>query len=134
MIKSQGNTQALSRTYSVLMKCVTLITFIFIGGNEVIAQFVYKTPSGKKYHLYTCRFVKNVSQKISLNNAIKKYGLTPCKVCKPPTAVTGYTPFDSRNKAVGECVSVRCRGTTQKGTRCKRRTKMCNGYCFQHGR
>ena len=33
------------------------------------AQTVYKTPSGTKYHLADCHMVKNVSQKISLEEA-----------------------------------------------------------------
>ncbi|WP_394342081.1 DUF5763 domain-containing protein [Sphingobacterium haloxyli] len=31
-----------------------------------------------------------------------------------------------------ESTSVRCRGITKAGARCKRKTKNVNGYCFQH--
>ena len=30
-------------------------------------------------------------------------------------------------------IAVQCKGTTQKGLRCKRRTKNPSGYCWQHG-
>ena len=34
-------------------------------GLQLKAQTVYKTPSGSKYHLASCRMVKNVSSEIS---------------------------------------------------------------------
>ncbi len=49
------------------------------------SQTVYKTPSGKKYHLASCRMVTNVSQKLTLQEAIN-LGLTACKICEPPTS------------------------------------------------
>lgn len=30
-------------------------------------------------------------------------------------------------------ISTQCKGYTQKGARCKRRTNATNGYCYQHG-
>jgi len=77
---------------------------------QAVAQNVYKTPSGKKYHL------------------------TPCKICTPPVVSTiGYSSsLSNENKAVGASVSVCCSGKTKKGTRCKHKTKLANGYCYQH--
>ena len=40
-----------------------IILFLLLSAS-VKAQSVYKTPSGQKYHLATCRTVKNVSEKI----------------------------------------------------------------------
>lgn len=108
-----------------LLFCCTLLP-------EVSSQYVYKTPSGAKYHRYTCRMVDNVSKKISLKNAIIKHGLKPCKICSPPTQEGMTSPYSGSNKAVGKCTSVQCAGTTKKGNRCKHRTRMCNGYCYQH--
>lgn len=91
-------------------------------------QSVYKTPSGQKYHLATCRMVKNVSEKITIEQA-KELGLEPCKICKPPV-INSSTP--SSNKQQGEGQTVQCKGTTKAGTRCKHMTRIANGYCFQH--
>lgn len=44
---------------------------------------VYITASGEKYHLSTCRYVKDGGIEISLADA-KEQGYEPCKVCCPP--------------------------------------------------
>ena len=61
-------------------KFLLLILFFSLNLN---AQTVYKTPSGSKYHMSSCRMVKNVSSGVSLSKAIE-LGLSPCKICKPP--------------------------------------------------
>lgn len=91
-------------------------------------QSIYKTPSGKKYHLGTCRMVENVSEKITPEKA-KELGLEPCKICKP---VISALRFSTENKAVGKSKTVQCGGTTKSGARCKHKTSIANGYCFQH--
>jgi methylphosphotriester-DNA--protein-cysteine methyltransferase len=117
-------------TWSII---VCICGLILLCNIDATAQYVYKTPYGKKYHTYTCHSVKNVSEKISLKKAVTEHGLAPCKRCKPPVSSDRRSKFDNRNKAVGECTKVRCTGwaKTQK-RRCKRSTKMCNGLCFQH--
>lgn len=104
-----------------------LLFLLYLGftGN---AQDVYKTPSGKKYHLETCKTVKNVSQKITLQQAAEK-GLEPCKVCKPAALPV---PQNVTNKAKGEGKTVQCQGKTKRGTRCRHMTGIADGYCFQH--
>lgn len=98
------------------------------------AQELYKTPSGQKYHLASCRMVENVSMKLLTSEAIKEFGLEPCKICKPPLLAGSKTPLTlgSSNKAVGVANTVQCKGITKKGTRCLHRTSIANGYCFQH--
>jgi len=91
------------------------------------AQTVYKTPSGKKYHLGTCHTVKNVSEEITISKA-KELGLQACKICRPDI----YADNSSSNKAQGSSVTVQCKGLTRAGTRCKHMTRIANGYCFQH--
>jgi hypothetical protein len=91
-------------------------------------QSIYKTPSGKKYHLGNCRMVKNVSEKITPEKA-KALGLEACLICRPNI---DNLKFSTENKAKGESASVQCRGITKKGTRCKHNTHIANGYCFQH--
>ncbi|AUP79233.1 hypothetical protein C1H87_11165 [Flavivirga eckloniae] len=110
-----------------------MIFFVsFVLYINVNAQNIYKTPSGERYHLSSCRMVENVSKKLLGNEDISKYRLTPCKICKPPSINNYVSSYNASNKAVGTSSSVRCKGYTQKGTRCKHKTKLANGYCYQH--
>jgi hypothetical protein len=96
------------------------------------AQDLYKTPSGEKYHLGSCRMVKNVSTKLVDESSIRKMGLGACKICKPPEF--GEVSRGSiADKSVGQSESVQCLGKTKSGSRCKHKTKIANGYCYQHG-
>jgi len=108
---------------------------ILLSTLSAVGQSVYKTPSGKKYHLASCRMVENVSEKLT-SQKIAQYHLTACKICKPPvvSALKYSSNLTTKNKAVGTATSVRCKGKTKKGTRCKHQTKLANGYCFQHRR
>lgn len=75
--------------------------------------------------------VENVAAKVSLQE-IQKFKLTPCKICKPPAKHKLQKELTSENKAVGTSTTVRCKGYTKKGTRCKHKTRLANGFCFQH--
>jgi hypothetical protein len=103
---------------------IILLTLLCLKSSR---QDVYKTPSGKKYHLASCRMVKNVSEKISLEKAIE-LGLEPCKICNPPASATNQ----SSKQPQGSGVTVQCKGITKAGTRCKHMTSIANGYCYQH--
>jgi len=92
------------------------------------AQSVYKTPTGKKYHLASCRMVENVSEKLSVEEALSR-GLEACKICHPEVKAASTRQPD---KQQGQAASVQCRGFTKGGTRCKHQTRIGNGYCFQH--
>ncbi len=106
------------------------ILLLLFSTQEMNAQDVYKTPYGAKYHLASCRMVENVSEKIILSE-LSSYKLTPCKFCKPPQInALGYSSI--RDKSVGESVSVQCKAYTQRGTLCKHKTRLANGYCYQH--
>ncbi|MCD7917318.1 MAG: hypothetical protein LUF84_02500 [Clostridiales bacterium] len=50
------------------------------SGEDIL---VYITASGEKYHLSTCRYVKDGGIEISLAEA-QAQGYEPCKVCCPP--------------------------------------------------
>ncbi len=103
---------------------VIILLLLSLSGK---GQTVYKTPSGKKYHLESCRIVNNVSSEITLAEAAA-LGLEPCKICRPePPLIQG-----SNHKAKGENKTVQCKGITKKGTRCRHMTSIANGYCFQH--
>lgn len=94
------------------------------------AQTVYKTPSGAKYHLSSCRMVKNVSASLPLNKALKS-GLQPCKICRPPFRADSGE-LSKPKKVAGTNSTNRCFANTKKGTRCKRNTAIGNNFCFQH--
>jgi hypothetical protein len=105
---------------------LTCLLFVSISVNS---QVVYKTPSGAKYHLSTCRMVKNVSEEISVEHAIR-LGLQPCKICNP---VNIYSSPLQTSKAKGESKkTVQCKGLTRAGSRCRHMTSIANGYCYQH--
>ncbi|MGV6943687.1 DUF5763 domain-containing protein [Sphingobacterium kyonggiense] len=117
---------------------VTIFFLLFVS--KISAQTVYKTPSGKKYHTATCRYVKNVSNGMTVNEALR-IGLEPCTQCNPNNSSANrlVNTTNSRglgirsNEAQGTLqVAVQCKGKTKAGARCKRKTKNKNGYCFQH--
>ncbi|MGX1641874.1 hypothetical protein [Sphingobacterium sp. NPDC055431] len=103
------------------------------------AQTVYKTPSGSKYHTATCRYVKNVSNALSIADA-QKMGLSACSQCNPgQTKPKGFVGTAQSGLGIkpGEAQgavsrSVQCKGKTKKGTPCKHMTRNVNGYCHQH--
>lgn len=109
-----------------------VFSFLFISKDWAIAQYVFKTPSGTKYHLESCKHVNNVSTRLTVDKAINTFHLSPCKICKPPFPDNAVFLQNGKNKAVGACNTVRCSGLTQDRIQCKRRTKLCNGFCFQH--
>lgn len=109
-----------------------IFLFSIILSLNVNAQSLYKTPSGKKYHLSSCKMVENVSKRLLGNEDIANYNLTPCKICKPSSTNKFTNSYNSINKAVGTSSTVRCKGYTKKGTRCKHKTSLANGYCYQH--
>ena len=106
---------------------VTLIVFLF--SFSINAQTVFKTPSGAKYHLASCRMVKNVSEEITISKA-RKLGLEPCKICQPDNIYSSTVPII--HKAQGQNQTVQCNGLTKAGIRCKHMTSIANGYCYQH--
>lgn len=112
------------------MKKAVLLIALLLLTSATYAQKIYKTPSGTKYHLGSCRMVQNVSEEISFEGAAEQ-GLQPCKICKPKDfKALGFS--SQRNQARGQSQTVQCKGTTKKGNRCKHMTSIANGYCFQH--
>lgn len=102
---------------------IAIATTVFVQDKTV-----FKTSTGKKYHLASCRMVKNVSEEITVA-AGKESGLEPCKICNPQTIYNGAPPS---HKAQGQNGTVQCNGYTKAGNRCKHVTTIANGYCYQH--
>lgn len=108
------------------------VAFLLLCGIRSQGQDLYKTPSGEKYHLASCRMVVNVSKKLLNNEYLANSNLQPCKICNPPERQSLVNNYSGNNKAVGESASVQCHGYTQSGTRCAHKTSIANGYCYQH--
>lgn len=51
------------------MKKAELLIALLLLTSATNAQKIYKTPSGVKYHLGSCRMVQNVSEEISFEEA-----------------------------------------------------------------
>jgi len=128
---------------------ITKVLFIAIIGTllplQTIAQTVYITKTGTKYHTSTCRYLQSSKISISLSDA-KAKGYTACGVCKPSGAVSpttqgkdttvvknATTTNQTAKPATSTTTSKQCSAITQAGTRCKRTTKSPNGKCWQHG-
>lgn len=111
--------------YTIMLYKILFLLLLSLGTK---AQTVYKTPSGKKYHLAGCRMVENVSQAITPDQA-RDLGLEPCKICKPADIYV----VPATGKPQGQApATVQCKGITKAGTRCKHMTRIANGYCAQH--
>lgn len=121
-----------------------LILGIFLTSSiNVIAQTVYITKTGKKYHNDNCRYLSQSKISIDLSSAISK-GYGPCSVCKPPTQTTSAstnkaastTPEKTEvNKQVNpptNTASQQCAAITKAGTRCSRKAEAGSIYCWQH--
>src|SRR5829696_8637479 len=108
------------------MRLLLVILAFFSAAATLQAQTVYKTPSGKKYHLASCHMVKNVSEAIDVKAAVET-GLGPCKICNPSTV--SYQPIISKAQGQGKSTT-QCLGNTKSGSRCKHMTSIANGYCY----
>ncbi|AXG70032.1 hypothetical protein KORDIASMS9_02261 [Kordia sp. SMS9] len=114
-------------------------TLLLLTFSSTIAQTVYTTKSGKKYHKIDCRYLKSSHYQTTIDKA-KSLGYTACKVCKPTISNTkvseqqileyGSSPVQKKQKK--SKTSSQCRGKTKSGRRCKRMTKNANKRCYQH--
>lgn len=124
LIKADGITL---RNMQFIKQLIFILLAVTVTGS-IKAQTVFKTPSGQKYHLASCRMVRNVSQEITVAEA-NKMDLEPCKICNPQNIYNGAPP---PHKAQGQNSTAQCIGYTKAGNRCKHMTSIANGYCYQH--
>jgi len=110
------------------------------------SQTFYITRSGSKYHKSNCSYLKYSSSSLELSDAVKK-GYTPCSRCRPSSSAsssinTRYSTPNNNNNNNHQSVNtyntrmsyaVQCTGTTQKGRRCRNRTKNASQRCHHHG-
>ncbi len=124
------------------MKQLRLILFILSIAccSNVLAQTVYTTKTGEKYHKSSCSYLKYSKKEITLDKAIA-LGYSACSVCKPTkdntkasseTISNTISPKEKGEATTKKAVATQCTGKTQAGKRCKRKTKNANGRCYQH--
>ena len=124
------------------MKQLRLLLFIvsIAFTSNVVAQTVYTTKTGEKYHKSSCRYLKYSKKETTIKNAIA-LGYDACKVCKPTIANTkkkadakssSLTTTEKDKTPSKKTVATQCTGKTKAGKRCKRRTKNASGRCYQH--
>ena len=128
-----------------MKKVISLsILLIFLTTTiDVIAQTVYVTKTGSKYHKDGCKYLSQSKISIDLSAAIAK-GYGPCSVCKPPTQAVSTsnskaaitTPEKREVKQPvnlpTNAVSKQCAAITKAGTRCTRKSEVGSIYCWQH--
>lgn len=123
--------------------CILIAVLSFTPG---IAQTVYVTKTGKKYHREYCQYLRLSKFSISLTGAIER-GYTACLVCRPGTnpksggaaspansQENGNTVPQNQNQSdINQSVtSRRCSAATKAGAQCKRMTTNASGRCWQH--
>jgi hypothetical protein len=114
-----------------IVKIFTPLIFVFSFVMKGNAQYVYVTPSGTKYHLKSCKSVRNTCRQLSLSEAAYE-GYSPCSICHPPRSVPYSQKKISRTTNGTQSSSQICKGITKSGKRCRNRTRIGNGYCFHH--
>jgi hypothetical protein len=106
----------------------SIVVALLLLAQAAIAQTVYTTKTGKKYHEDGCQYLRQSKIKTDVASAIS-FGYTACSVCDPPAKATSSQVSGTPIK---RAVSQQCSGTTKAGARCKRMTTSANGRCYQH--
>ena len=70
----------------------------------------------------------NIEEKVESTVDVSKWNFKSSKASYPKSDDSKIFKTDRKLPN-----SVQCKGTTKKGTRCSRKTKSINGFCFQHG-
>lgn len=124
------------------MKKLRLILYIvaIAWSSNVLAQTVYTTKTGEKYHKSSCRYLKYSKKELTIDKA-KSLGYSACSVCKPTkdntetstnATANAIVPKEKSEAPSKNAVATQCTGKTQAGKRCKRKTKNASGRCYQH--
>ncbi len=140
-----------------LTKIALTLSLLLFVTTVAIAQTVYVTSTGAKYHRGSCRYLH--SSKIPMSLADAKESYTACSVCQPPTVVTeretndeddgtdtteeSATPQTPPGRSSSTTVPQKsqtpivskarqCSAYTKSGLRCKRTTTSASGKCWQH--
>jgi hypothetical protein len=115
---------------------IPCLFFLFLS-SFALAQTVYITQFGKKYHTSNCSYLSSSKISIDLSEA-KAKGYTPCSRCKPDSKVDANVKTEKKpetNTEVKKQTTTtpnQCEAITKKGKRCKRNAKEGSRYCWQH--
>jgi len=114
--------------------------FFLLLSSYAIAQTVYITQTGKKYHSYSCSYLSSSKTSIDLSEA-KAKGFTACSRCKPDSNVDANVKTEKKSetntkvkKQTNTTTSGQCEAITKKGKRCSRKAKEGSRYCWQHSK
>ena len=118
------------RTSILSLKLLFVLAMLSIGYSS-IAQTVYVTRTGKKYHADGCRYLSQSKIKTTLSDA-QDDGYAACSVCKPSSALSSQMDTVRSQPVHRVAASTQCTGTTKAGNRCKRMTTSASGRCYQH--
>lgn len=118
------------------MRRILLLSLFTILSATILAQTVYITKTGKKYHQEVCRYLYSSSIPILLADAINR-GYGACSVCSPsqlPNTPTQQPNNPNRPKQTPKSPnkSNRCIATTKLGSQCSRVART-SSLCWQHG-
>jgi hypothetical protein len=123
----------------IQVKLIVILLFLSFGIIEnVLAQTVYVTNTGTKYHVSSCRYLSKSSYSIALSEAVSQ-GYVACSVCgvkrensSESVDVVSTQPASNSSPGSESTISTQCTGTTKSGNRCKRMTTDSSGRCYQH--
>jgi hypothetical protein len=125
-----------------MKRVVFIVVLQLLFCSVLLAQTVYITKSGKKYHTENCSSLRSSSIPINLSEAIQK-GYTPCSRCNPPTLSENSvnnnnllkddsTPNNITNNK--STTTKQCIAITKKGAQCTRNAEEGSDYCWQHNK
>lgn len=118
------------------MKKFLLVLLVSIFTISTIAQTVFITRTGKKYHIESCRYLRSSSISITLSEAINR-GYSACSICAPPQTPSNppskpSQPNIPKESPQSPSKNNRCTAITKAGNQCSRNARS-NGLCWQHG-
>lgn len=112
---------------------ILLLVLTFAFTNIVVAQSVYTTKTGEKYHKSSCKYLKYSKKEYTLKKALE-LGFSACSICKPGKgkSTSNSLSNNKQTSTVKSTSAIQCIGKTKAGKRCKRKTKNTNQRCYQH--
>jgi hypothetical protein len=124
-------------------KFVFIAVLQFLFCSALLAQTVYVTKTGKKYHTSNCSSLRSSSIPITLSEANQK-GYGPCSRCDPPI-YSETNNQDNKSNLLDDSklreklsststTSSQCIAITKKGTQCSRNAQEGSDFCWQHNK
>lgn len=110
--------------------------FVLLFSTLILAQTVYITKTGKKYHRASCSYLKQSSIAIDLKDAVAR-GYTPCSRCKPPVLKEKISKVEPNDETKVEKKTIEGTNSGERvGCICRDGTRSYatgRGACSHHG-